>query len=67
MTAGNGCRSLWEESGGPAVKPAKRRGFGTLLITDITKSALQAEITLELSPDGLRWQLQAPAENLLQN
>jgi PAS domain S-box-containing protein len=56
----------WEESGGPAVKPASRRGFGTLLITEVTSVALEAEIRLELPASGLRWQLDAPVEHLLQ-
>ncbi|MFN4140876.1 MAG: PAS domain-containing protein [Aestuariivirga sp.] len=56
----------WEESGGSAVKPPRRRGFGTLLITDITRAALQAEISLDMPTEGLRWRLLAPAGTLLQ-
>jgi two-component sensor histidine kinase len=57
---------LWRESGGPPVGKPERRGFGTLLVTDITRAALEAEITLELPPGGLSWRLAAPMAHVLQ-
>jgi PAS domain S-box-containing protein len=57
---------LWQESGGPPVKTPRRRGFGTLLVTDVTRAALEAEITLELQPEGLIWRLEAPVAHVLQ-
>ena len=56
----------WQESGGPRVTAQRRKGFGTLLITQVTRSSLQAEITLDLDPQGVRWALDAPAEPILQ-
>ena len=62
-----GLSIMWEESGGPPVRPPERRGFGTLLITEVTKMALQADVTLELRESGLRWQLDAAMEHLRQD
>ncbi|WP_421696081.1 PAS domain-containing protein [Aestuariivirga sp.] len=66
--AGEGRLSIhWQESGGPKVETAGRKGFGTLLITQVTRSSLQADITLDLAPHGVRWVLDAPAEPILQS
>lgn len=56
----------WQESGGPAVERPRRKGFGTLLITQVTRMALQAEIGFDLHQDGVRWVLDAPAAPILQ-
>jgi len=58
---------VWEESGGPPVGPPKRRGFGTLLVTEVTRAALEAEVAFELRQQGLRWQVDAPLEHILQD
>ncbi len=52
----------WRESGGPEVVPAKRTGFGHIVITDMTCKALQGEAAVEFNPDGFSWQLSAPAD-----
>ena len=57
----------WKESGGPPVQKPKRRGFGTLLITNVTRSALEADVHLDLWEAGLSWRIVAPAEHLLQS
>ena len=59
-------RIRWEEKDGPPVQPPRRKGFGTILITTVTQSALQAEISFDLAEAGLSWQLDAPMEQLLQ-
>lgn len=45
-------RICWRESGGPAVRPPTRRGFGSRLIAQVSKS-LQGNATVEYRPDGL--------------
>ncbi len=58
---------LWKESVGPPVQNTKRRGFGTLLVTDVTRSAQQADVSLELPGAGVSWRLDADAAHLLQD
>jgi PAS domain S-box-containing protein len=46
----------WHESGGPAVAPPDRRGFGSQLIVDIPARSLEAEVRLEFGQGGVVWQ-----------
>ncbi|AKM09573.1 sensor histidine kinase [Croceicoccus naphthovorans] len=50
----------WHETGGPAVEEPTRVGFGTSVIRDIPRTALDADTTLDFAPDGLRWHFAAP-------
>jgi two-component system CheB/CheR fusion protein len=50
----------WHESGGPAVTPPKRRGFGTKLIPLSTAHELGGEAHLEFPPEGLCCELIFP-------
>lgn len=43
----------WEESGGPAVSPPVRRGFGTTMLTVVLARDIGGTITLDYPPDGL--------------
>ncbi|WEK47448.1 MAG: PAS domain S-box protein [Candidatus Andeanibacterium colombiense] len=52
-----GLHLWWRERGGPAVSPPARKGFGTTLIAELPRAKLQAEVTLEFDPAGLRWSL----------
>lgn len=45
----------WSESGGPAVTPPERKGFGSTVLQSMTRSALEADVTLDYAPAGLRW------------
>lgn len=54
----------WRERGGPPVVAPERPGFGTMLIRDVPRSSLSAEVTMVFDPDGLCWQLEAPASAL---
>ena len=45
---------VWEESGGPAVRPPERRGFGTKLIEQAFSYDLQGHAAIEFRPEGLR-------------
>lgn len=49
----------WLESGGPAVKPPTRRGFGSTLLDTITGRELGGEGRVEYYPDGVRAWLRA--------
>jgi len=57
---------VWAEQGGPAVSPPQRSGFGTTVIEFIPRMELDAEVTLEYTPVGLRWRMDCPARNVLE-
>jgi PAS domain S-box-containing protein len=50
----------WRESGGPAVRPPEKTGFGTRLIEKGLKAELQANVQLDYAPTGLIMTLDAP-------
>ena len=50
----------WAETGGPAVSPPTRRGFGTTLIERSLAHELDAEVTREFLPGGLRCTVVVP-------
>jgi two-component sensor histidine kinase len=56
----------WTESAGPAVASPTRRGFGTTVIAAVPETQLDAEVTLEFPPGGVKWCLTCPAENVLE-
>ena len=55
----------WTESGGPAVKPRDRQGFGSMVIERNLSRALEAEISLDFHPAGLRCLIVIPAAHML--
>ncbi|KAB1074434.1 sensor histidine kinase [Methylobacterium planeticum] len=55
-------RLTWQESGGPAVAPPQRRGFGTRLITGAIKRELDGEIHMSFDPGGVCLRLDVPLE-----
>lgn len=54
----------WAESGGPAVAPPARRGFGSSLIQDALAQALGGEAKLTYPPEGVRFAVVSPASRL---
>lgn len=54
---GRHVRFRWTESGGPAVVPPQRSGFGTRLLTALAGYELDGEAKLEHPPAGLDYQL----------
>lgn len=51
----------WAESGGPAVKPPDRRGFGYTIMVAMVEKSLDATVEVSYEPEGLVWKVQAPA------
>lgn len=43
----------WTESGGPAVKPPERQGFGSRLLQFVLPGQIQAKLTIDYRPDGI--------------
>ena len=61
---GHGVEIRWDEERGPKVKPPKQRGFGRMVIEQNLTRALDAEVTMDFSPAGLRCRLLIPVMQL---
>jgi two-component sensor histidine kinase len=55
----------WLETGGPAVVPPSRKGFGQLVTEQLTARALQGTADLKFGAAGVSWKLDIPASHLL--
>jgi PAS domain S-box-containing protein len=53
-------RLRWAESGGPAVRPPTRKGFGTTLIERSVSHELDGDATFQFHPEGLVCELRFP-------
>lgn len=53
----------WRESGGPAVRPPGRRGFGSRLIQRSIEGELSGRTTMDYLPSGLVAQLTIPVRS----
>ncbi len=51
----------WAESGGPAVKPPDRRGFGYTIMVAMVEKSLDATVEISYAPEGVVWKVRAPA------
>lgn len=58
------CELLWQETGGPAVTPPRRKGFGTNLIDRTIVTDLGGVADLRYEPQGLRANFRIPAMHL---
>lgn len=52
----------WRESGGPAVLPPRRQGFGSRLIDRSITRELHGALTVEYGADGLHYHIILPVE-----
>lgn len=46
-------RLVWQEAGGPPVRPPRHTGFGTRMIRQALAAEFEAEIDLDFAPGGL--------------
>jgi two-component sensor histidine kinase len=53
-------RLVWQESGGPAVSPPRRRGFGTRLLERSASYELGGKVELCFPVEGVRCELEFP-------
>jgi two-component sensor histidine kinase len=53
----------WRESGGPAVTPPQRQGFGHNIVDRYVSRTLQAEVSYSFPQEGIVWRMEA--DNLL--
>ena len=52
----------WEERGGPKVEPPAIKGFGHVVIERVAGQALNASVSYEFPPEGVRWSIAMPLE-----
>ena len=50
----------WNETGGPAVFPPTRKGFGESVIGMMVKASTSGEVETVYAPSGFQWRLTAP-------
>lgn len=55
---------IWQESGGPAVSPPKRSGFGRAMIENVVGKALDGDVTLTFPTKGVRCEIVIPAAQI---
>lgn len=58
---------IWRETGGPAVSPPPRVGFGHKVMRRLVAQALDGAATLDFPPEGFVWTLTAPARSIVAN
>lgn len=61
---GHGVEICWNEERGPKVKSPKQRGFGSMVIEQNLTRALDAEVTMDFLPAGLRCRIIIPVMQL---
>ncbi len=59
-SAADGYVVTWTEEGGPAVRPATRRGFGAIVVEDMVSECFGREARLTFGPAGLSWSAVVP-------
>ena len=50
----------WRETGGPRVKPPKRRGFGQTVLERLASQALEGQASLSFAREGVVWRIEIP-------
>jgi len=55
---------LWTETGGPAVTPPTRIGFGETVIRQMAASSVSGDVKLDYDPAGVKWSLRTRLENI---
>lgn len=58
--SGERLRFSWREEGGPPVRKPARRGFGSIMIEQGLARELNARVTLDWAPEGLRFAVEMP-------
>jgi light-regulated signal transduction histidine kinase (bacteriophytochrome)/CheY-like chemotaxis protein len=60
--AGGDCEIVWQERGGPPVRPPSRQGFGSILIDRSIPYDLGGRSALSFEPEGISAKLCIPAK-----
>ena len=54
-------RLVWQERGGPEVRPPQRSGFGRAMLETVVGQALEGDVTLSFPPKGVRCVIVIPS------
>lgn len=57
-------RLHWIETGGPAVQPPSRKGFGHAVVERLAAASLHGTAELDWRPEGLVWTLDVPESSV---
>jgi PAS domain S-box-containing protein len=55
----------WIEHDGPSVKPPRRRGFGSTIISAVAEASVGGEVELDYASTGVVWRLKCSASRAL--
>jgi PAS domain S-box-containing protein len=55
----------WSERDGPRVKPPRRRGFGSTIISEVAQANIGGEVELTYESSGVIWRLKCAASKAL--
>jgi two-component sensor histidine kinase len=61
---GHGVELVWNETGGPAVVPPERRGFGSLVVEHSLARSIDGEVELTFPPQGVHCRIVIPVTQL---
>lgn len=50
----------WRETGGPPVKPPRKKGFGASIISAVAADAFDCEPRMHYAPEGFSYRIEAP-------
>jgi CheY-like chemotaxis protein len=67
LTADGGFELSWQETGGPAVSPPTRQGYGTTLLSKVTCREINGETIMEYPVTGVRVVLTGDASVIVPN
>jgi PAS domain S-box-containing protein len=65
-TDGSAFTMSWTEREGPPVSPPQRRGFGTIVMEQMTERSVGGRVDLEYAPSGVTWRLTCRAASALE-
>jgi uncharacterized protein YbjQ (UPF0145 family) len=65
-TEGETLTMNWTERDGPPVCLPRRRGFGTIVMEQMTERSVGGAVDLDYAPSGLTWRLTCPTANALE-
>ncbi len=57
-------RIAWTETGGPAVSPPQRKGFGSTIVERMVARSVHGTATMDYATEGVRWTLVCPLPEL---
>ena len=57
----------WRESGGPPVTAPDHEGFGSIVVSQMVRMSLDADVVLQFARDGVVWSLECLSDSILEH